>query len=268
VPDADEATRQHMQQEATQEFVDMQSQESLLVFVSGVAPAERHLVLYAGNEPAVGNRNAMGIGAEVTKHLIGSAERGFAVDHPVRRVKLADQTSEQPGLSQAAKQAVEMELSGSVSLLERFKKLASENFAENPHREKEAVIARAHPAGVIARQTAGGNDAVNVRMMLQLLIPGVEDAEEADLGSEMLGVRGDFDQCLGAAAEQQPVDHFFVLQGQRRQLVGECKHDMSVGRSEQLGAPRGQPAVARLALALRAVPVAARVIGDGAMAAA
>jgi hypothetical protein len=48
-------------------------------------------------------------------------------------------------------------------------------------------------------------------MMLKLLIPGVEDAEEADLGAETLGVRGDFDQCLGTATEQHPIDHFFVL---------------------------------------------------------
>ena len=209
--DADEATRQYMQQEATQEFVDVQSQESLLVLVSGVSPAERDLVIQEGNEPAIGDRNAMGVSAEIPKHLVGAAERRLAVDHPAQGVKLADQTSEQSGLSQAAKQAVELELSGSVSLLERFKKLAAENFTEHPLREKEAVISRAHPAGVIARQAAGGNHAVNVGMMLQLLIPGVENTEEADLGAEMLGVRGDFDECLCAAAEQQSVDHLFVL---------------------------------------------------------
>ena len=76
----------------------------------------------------------MSVGAEVTKHLLGSAERWFAVDHPARRVKLTNQTPEQPGLSQAAKQAVELELSRSVSLLERFEKLAAEDFAENPFR--------------------------------------------------------------------------------------------------------------------------------------
>ena len=53
----------------------------------------------------------MGVGAKVTKHLIGSAKRWLAVDHPVQRIKLADQTSEQLGLRQAAKQAVELELS-------------------------------------------------------------------------------------------------------------------------------------------------------------
>jgi hypothetical protein len=30
----------------------------------------------------------------------------------------------------------------------------------------------------------------------------MEDAEKADLGAEVLGVRGNIDQCVGAAAEQ------------------------------------------------------------------
>ena len=98
-----------------------------------------------------------------------------------------------------------------MSLLERFEKLAAEDFAENPFRKKEAIISRAHPMGVIARQTAGSHDTVDVGMMLELLIPGVEDAEEADLGAEALGVCGNFEESLRAAAEQQSIDHLLVL---------------------------------------------------------
>ena len=170
--------------------------------VSGISPAEGDLVVQEGNEPAIGDRNAMGVSAEIAKHLIGSPERRLAVDHPSEREELTDQTPEQPGLSQAAKQAVELELSGSVSLLKRFEKLAAKNLAENRFGKKEAVISGADPVRVIDRQAAGCHDAVNVRMMLQLLIPGVEDAEETDLGAEMFRVRGNFDQRLGAAAEQ------------------------------------------------------------------
>jgi hypothetical protein len=39
----------------------------------------------------------------------------------------------------------------------------------------------------------------------------VEDTEEANLGAEMLGVCGNFDECLSTAPEQQTVDHLFVL---------------------------------------------------------
>ena len=108
--------------------------------MSGISPAEGDLVVQEGNEPAIGNRNAMGVGAEVAKHLIGSAERRFAVDHPARRVKLTDQTPKQFGLSQTAKQAVNLELPGSVSLLERFEELAAEDFAENRLGEKDAAL--------------------------------------------------------------------------------------------------------------------------------
>jgi hypothetical protein len=89
------------------------------------------------------------------------------------------------------------------------------------------------------------------------LIPGVEHAEKADLRAEMFGGGGNFDQCVGAAAEQQTVDHCFVLQGQRSQLMRQREDDMSIGCSEQFRASRSQPAVARLALTLWAMPVAA-----------
>jgi hypothetical protein len=126
-------------------------------------------------------------------------------------MELTDQTPKQFGLRQAVKQAVKTELSRSVSPLERFEKLAAKDFAENRLREKEALTSGAHPMGMVAGQTAGSYDTVNMGMMLQLLIPRMQNAEEADLGTEVPGVCGNFDESLCAAAEQQSVDHFFVL---------------------------------------------------------
>jgi len=39
------------------------------------------------------------------------------------------------------------------------------------------------PTLMVERQTAGGNDAVDVRMVLHFLSPGMEHAEEADLSA-------------------------------------------------------------------------------------
>ena len=209
--DTNEATRQHMEQEAAHKLVDVKSQESLFVFVSGVSPAERYLVILEGNEPVIGDRNSMSVGAEIAQHLIGSTERWLAVDHPSPCVKLTDQTAKQFGLIQAVKQAVKLELPGSVSLLERFEKLAAEDFTESPFGKKEPITSRTYPVGMVARKTTGSDDAVNVGMMLQLLIPGMENAEEADLGAEARGICGNFDESLCAAAEQQAVDQLLVL---------------------------------------------------------
>src|SRR5580704_2400890 len=123
------------------------------------------------------------------------------------------------------------------------------------------------PLGVIGGQTSGGDDTMHVGMMLQLLVPGVQDAEEADLSAKVLAVCGDFDQGLGGEAKQQAVDDFLVLQSQWGQFVWECEDDVGIGRSQQFGAARIEPAVARFALTLRTMPVAARIIRGGAVAA-
>jgi hypothetical protein len=57
-------------------------------------------------------------------------------------------------------------------------------------------------------------------MMLEFLIPGVEHTKEADFGAEMLGIASDFEESFGAGLQQQMVQDFLVLQGERGQLVG------------------------------------------------
>src|SRR6266853_6378959 len=94
-------------------------------------------------------------------------------------------------------------------------------------------------------------------MMLQFLVPGMQDAEESDLSAEMLGVSGDLDQRLGADAEQQTIHHFLVLQGQWRQFVRESENDMGIARGQQFGTARLKPAVARVTLTPRAMAVPA-----------
>jgi hypothetical protein len=93
VPDANETTWQHVQQETAQELIDRQSEESFLVFMSGVSPAKRNLVVHERDEAVIGDRHPMSVGAEVAKHLFGSAERWLAIDHPAWAEKLADETS-------------------------------------------------------------------------------------------------------------------------------------------------------------------------------
>ena len=52
---------------------------------------------------------------------------------------------------------------------------------------------------------------MGVRMKLQALIPAMEHAEEADLGSEMPRIAGDLKQGLGACVKKQVEDEPLVL---------------------------------------------------------
>jgi hypothetical protein len=73
--------------------------------------------------------------------------------------------------------------------LKEIEKLAAKDAAEDLDGEEEGILGM-NPAAIAWVETAGGNDAVEMRMQSQVLSPSVENAEEADLGSEVLGVDG------------------------------------------------------------------------------
>jgi hypothetical protein len=118
--------------------------------------------------------------------------------------------------------AVEAELALCESVLECFPDFASKYETECFLRKKETVT-RMDPALVIGREPTGRCDAMDMRMMLQLLIPGVEHAEEADLGAETFGIASEFEQRFRAESEEHVIDESFILQGKRGQARGSVK---------------------------------------------
>src|ERR1700683_4127408 len=97
--------------------------------------------------------------------------------------------------------SVELECAGMKRGLESGDKLTAEDTAE-PLDGKEEGVGGGSPVRVIWSQTASGNYAVNMRMMLQSLVPGMEHAEEADLRAEMTRIAGDLQQSCGTGVKQ------------------------------------------------------------------
>src|SRR5271154_2657696 len=97
--------------------------------------------------------------------------------------------------------SVELECAGMKGGLESGDKLAAEDTAEH-FDGKEEGAARGDPAGVVRSETAGGNHAVDMGMMLQSLVPGMEHAEEADLRAEVTRIAGDLQQGGSTGAKQ------------------------------------------------------------------
>ena len=95
---------------------------------------------------------------------------------------------------------MEAELLLAEKALQPGDELAAKNTAEYSHRQEEAVLGM-NPARVIWRQTAGVDDAVYVRMSLQVLSLSVEHAEEADFRTEMFGIGGDLTERCRAGLE-------------------------------------------------------------------
>jgi len=104
-----------------------------------------------------------------------------------------------------------------------------------------------------------------VRMPDERLSSGVEDAQDADLGPEMSRVGGDLAERRRARLEEPRVQRRAIPIAQRQQRMREREDDVHIRHVEQLPLAGVEPALPRLRLALRAVPIATRVIGDGLM---
>jgi len=146
--------------------------------------------------------------------------------------------------------------------LESGDKLAAKDATEHPD-GKEEGIARLDPAGTVEGESAGGHHTMDMGVMFELLIPSVEHAKEADLGTEMFGIASDFEKGFGTGLQQEMVEDLLVLQSQRRQFMRQGEDKMDVTRGEKFLTTRLQPTLAGVGLTLRAVPIAATVVGDG-----
>jgi hypothetical protein len=104
---------------------------------------------------------------------------------------------------------------------------------------------------------------MNVGMKFELLAPGVQHAEEANLCAEMSRIASDFQKGVGTGAEQEIVEDLLVLQSQWRQAAGEREDHVQVVGRQKFTPTRGDPPFPSSDLTLRAVAIAAAVIGDG-----
>ena len=79
-----EALRQDVDQESADELGGGECHDLLAIttFSAIVLPSEGHAVAVAGNQPAVGDGDTMGIARQIGQHGLWPAERTLGVDHP------------------------------------------------------------------------------------------------------------------------------------------------------------------------------------------
>ena len=103
---------------------------------------------------------------------------------------------------------------------------------------------------------------MDMRVMVEVLSPGVENRGQADVGAEVLRIAGDRGQRLGRGREQQAVHRHFILVGDGADDRRQREHDVEVGDRQQLGFARCQPVLSGPPLTLWTMAIAARIISD------
>ena len=140
----------------------------------------------------VGDGNAVGIAAEILQDVLGSAEGWFGVDDPIFAEERTQPSREELGMGERCEFSGQVQLTALEGRLEAGDELATEDAPQYSDGKEEAWVG-SNPAAVIPGESASGNDTVDMGMKLDFLIPGVEHAEEADLGAEMGAIASHFE---------------------------------------------------------------------------
>lgn len=155
-----------------------------------IFPAEGDVCVRHLDQSGVGDRDTVGVAAEIGQHLLRAAEGRLGVNDPLYPTKCAQPILEGGGSGEADEFAEEAEFTCLERRAQCVEKEPAEKPREHSDRQEEAGSA-ADPLGAVRRQAAARNDAVDMRVVVQVLAPAMEHGNEADLGAEMFGIGAD-----------------------------------------------------------------------------
>jgi len=83
VSDSHQAFGDNVEEKTPHELSGIQLHDFILVTVGTILPSEGYLTIFHGDQPFVGNRDALSVAPEVLENLLRPGEGRFAVDHPI-----------------------------------------------------------------------------------------------------------------------------------------------------------------------------------------
>lgn len=168
-----------VKQKTADKLVGIEGHHLLGAARSIILPTEGNLVVIDPDEAGIGDGDAMGVAAEIGQHLFGSGKWRLGIDHPVDATCCFKGSIEGDRIGQTGDVAEELKLAQVVGLLQLFKKQSAEQPRQNPHRQEEFWPA-GNPAGLIGRQSAARHDAMDMRVVVQVLAPGMPQRMSGD----------------------------------------------------------------------------------------
>src|SRR5271169_2493012 len=259
IANAVESTGENVEEESPDELLRREGHRFLLIVVTIVPPVELHLSVFDIQESMVGNRDSVGIAAQVVHHLLRSGEGRFGVDDPLQVVQRLEITAESLGILKGRERRKEAEFAGVEGLLQIGQEQSAEPAGQHPYGQEESGAAR-NPTGTVERDPATRNDTMQVGMKKQILSPTVQYREETDLGAQIFGIGSDGGQGLGRGSEQNAVDEIFVLVCNGGDLFGEREDDVKIVGLEDFRFPIFEPFRPRQRLAFGAMSIAAAIV--------
>lgn len=200
----------------------------------------------------------MGIATEIVENFFRPPERRLGVDDPLIFIKLRDQAAESAWSLERSGLARKNELAVGKGLTQEVEILATEYDGESFDGEEKIIRSR-NPAIAIVGQDASGDEAVEMEMGLELLVPGVEQGDKPGFAAEI--VMAECEKGLSGGIEQDFQEEPFVGEDKGIEFVWESEDDVKISDGQNFSLAGFKPARLVEPLTLGAMPISAGVVG-------
>jgi|HubBroStandDraft_4_1064222.scaffolds.fasta_scaffold74345_3 hypothetical protein len=167
VADADQAGRQHVEQEATDELDRVEGHDLGAGVVRVVFPVKADMAVVQGAKPVIGDGDAMSVASEILEHASWSPQGRLYVNNPFELSGCFTHGLERRRLSQIAKLAREVKPTFAKRPCQGEKEEFAELTTEDLIRKEERILPASNPATAVGGEAAAGHNAMQVRMKQQ-----------------------------------------------------------------------------------------------------
>ena len=227
-----------------------------------ILPLERHAALVQCDESGVGDRHPVGVARQIRQHCRRPGKRAFGIDHPFALASAARASRRRPSHQQAERTHQR------TATAQRDAPCSSSSRKRRRNKRDSTRTGRKKP-GLHAIQRSPSNDRPPPGTM-PCTWGWCVSADPQVCSTSVAPIRAP--RCLGSAAmvrsvsaatsNSRPIDHRLVVIGDGADRCRQGEHHMVIVHRQQLGLPRFEPTPGGTGLALRAMPVAAGVVGD------
>ena len=220
VADPYEARGKHVHKKSADELDRVERHGPLASSLGVVLPAEGNLAILQTEQATVADGRLVRVSSQVLQDSRGSSPWWLGRHDPVGSHGLRQQMVELSGVGQRGELAREAKLPPSEGSVQSRQKLTPEHATKDAFGQ-EKVVGADDPVALVQRQSAPRHDAMDVRMEVEFLPPGVERHEHTDLGPQVFGISGQLNQGFRGSLHQQAVNSAGIVKGDRAEITGK-----------------------------------------------
>src|SRR6266853_4854003 len=184
VTDAHEPRGKHVEQEAPDEFPGIEGHGFLAAVVLAVPVEKSHAVVFDRQDSVIGDGDAVGIAAQILQYGFRRREGSFGIDDPLLFPDRGHEFLKLGSLSESGGSAGKAELVFAVSSGEVIEEFCAEDHAQGFDVKQEVRTGPDPPPPVETQRTAR-DQAVEMEVVPQSLLPSMKDRQESDSAVQM-----------------------------------------------------------------------------------